>query len=169
MTSAKKKLKFCDGETCSKSSFPNKRVLWADVKYRIHILRDLQPYVCTVEDCNEPTMQFDSRRSYILHEITQHELTPGDFLASTYRKPEESAARACLFCGEVFRIDDHGKHVSRHMEEIAFAVVRKPYEDWDFYSDSSGPLDGGIEAHLFKRSCSRDFARSLRTTPSHNN
>ena len=157
MISAKKKLKFGDGETGSKSSFPNKRVLWADVKYRIHILRDLQPYVCTVEDCSEPTMQFDSRRSYLLHETTQHDIiiTPRDFLASTYRKPEESAARVCLFCGEEdFRIDDHGKHVSRHMEEIAFAVVRKPYEDWDFYSDASGPFDGEIEAHHFPRFCS---------------
>lgn len=114
-------------------------------------------------------MQFDSRRSYLRHEITQHGFKKGDFLASTYRKPEESAARVCLFCGEEIRIDDHGKHVSRHMEEIAFAVVRKPYEDWDFYSDSSGPFDGEIEAHLFKIFCSRDFARSLRTTLSNNN
>ena len=106
-------------------------------------------------------MQFDSRRSYLLHEITQHELTPGDFLAGTYRKPDESAARVCLFCGEEFRIDDHAKHVSRHMEEIAFAVVRKPYEDWDFYSDSSGPFDGEVEAHLFRRFCSRDSLDDL--------
>ena len=136
--------------------FLEKRVLWADVKYRIHILRDLQPYVCTVEDCNEPTMQFDSRRSYLLHEITQHELTPGHFRASTSRKPEENLARVCLFCGEELRIDEHGKHVSRHMEEIAFAVVRKPYEDWDFYSDSSGPSDGEIEAHHFRNFSSPD-------------
>lgn len=36
------------------------------------------------------------------------------------------------------------------MEEIAFAVVRKPYEDWEFYSDSSGPFDCEIEAQFFK-------------------
>jgi len=36
------------------------------------------------------------------------------------------------------------KHVGRHMEEIAFAVVRKPYEEWDFYSDSSGQANHDI-------------------------
>lgn len=28
------------------------------------------------------------------------------------------------------------RHISRHMEEIAFAVVPREYEDWTFYSDS---------------------------------
>jgi hypothetical protein len=30
-----------------------------------------------------------------------------------------------------------GRHIGRHMEEISFAVVTKPYEDWDFYDGSS--------------------------------
>ena len=48
---------------------------------------------------------------------------------------------ACLFCGDVLyeaERDKYAGHVGRHMEEIAFAVVTKPYEAWDFYSDSSG-------------------------------
>ena len=48
---------------------------------------------------------------------------------------------ACIFCGEatVGKNNDREKHIGRHMEEIAFAVVRKPYDQWEFYSDSSGP------------------------------
>lgn len=47
-------------------------------------------------------------------------------------------SRSCLFCGEVTYGHTYSPHVGRHMEEIAFSVVSKPYEDWSFYSDSSG-------------------------------
>ena len=45
----------------------------------------------------------------------------------------------CLFCGEnnLYVEDSRRRHIERHMEEVAFAVVSKPYEEWDFYSDSS--------------------------------
>lgn len=29
-----------------------------------------------------------------------------------------------------------GRHLGRHMEEISFAVVMKPYEEWKFYDDT---------------------------------
>ena len=43
------------------------------------------------------------------------------------------------FCSEdIGRIrTNRGRHIGRHMEEIAFAVVTKPYEEWDFYSSPS--------------------------------
>lgn len=47
---------------------------------------------------------------------------------------------ACLFCGEMLPKANsraRTRHVGRHMEEIAFSVVTKPYEDWDFYTESS--------------------------------
>ena len=46
----------------------------------------------------------------------------------------------CVFCGEVLLEDgweERVRHVGRHMEEIAFTVVTKSYEDWEFYSDAS--------------------------------
>ena len=49
----------------------------------------------------------------------------------------------CLFCG-VDKLDIEGsirRHIERHMEEIAFAVVSKSYEEWEFYSDSSSGVD----------------------------
>lgn len=44
------------------------------------------------------------------------------------------------------------KHISRHMEEIAFAVVPREYEDWTFYSDS--------ESHLEKEKAGGEWAAS---------
>lgn len=73
----------------------------ANIKSRTHVLQDLQPYVCTVEDCDEPTTQFNSRRSCRLHEIRRHELEPGDSDSDLLeRKLSESATGACIFCGE---------------------------------------------------------------------
>lgn len=114
----------------------------ANIKYRTHVLQDIQPYVCTVEDCDEAMTQFNSRRAYILHEIRRHELKPEDFNSDLLeRKLRQSAAGVCVFCGEQTGGKDNNrqKHIGRHMEEIAFAVVSRSYEEWDFYSDSSDP------------------------------
>ena len=45
----------------------------------------------------------------------------------------------CLFCGQdkLHVEGSRRRHIERHMEEVAFAIVSKPYEEWDFYSDSS--------------------------------
>lgn len=45
----------------------------------------------------------------------------------------------CLFCNDYRGFDrtERVRHIGRHMEEIAFAIVTKPYEEWDFYSVSS--------------------------------
>ena len=53
--------------------------------------------------------------------------------------PNKNADQKCLFCNEDigFGRTERGRHIGRHMEEIAFAIVTKPYEEWDFYSVSS--------------------------------
>lgn len=51
----------------------------------------------------------------------------------------------CLFCAEDIGLNrtNRGRHIGRHMEEIAFAIVTKPYEEWEFYSEPSDKnLDG---------------------------
>ena len=128
-----------------------------NIKYRTHVLQDLRPYLCTVENCDEPTTQFNSRRSLLLHEIRWHEMDLGPDLLDLELgefEPDlidlelrESATGVCVFCGEQTggKTNSREKHIGRHMEEIAFAVVRKPYEEWDFYSDSSGPADHVIK------------------------
>ena len=54
----------------------------------------------------------------------------------------------CLFCGEKnLRVEgSRRRHIERHMEEVSFAVVSKPYEEWDFYSDSSSKHSSDIDA-----------------------
>lgn len=94
-------------------------------------------------------MQFSSRRSWVLHEIQQHVLEPGDFDSELLERwLSQSETGACIFCGEQTggKANNLEKHVGRHMEEIAFAVVRKPYEEWDFYSYSSGTGHHDIES-----------------------
>ena len=58
----------------------------------------------------------------------------------------------CLFCGEDIGLNrtNRGRHIGRHMEEIAFAIVTKPYEEWEFYSEPSDKnlnLDGSSLWH----------------------
>ncbi|KAL8991005.1 MAG: hypothetical protein Q9169_007972 [Polycauliona sp. 2 TL-2023] len=89
-------------------------------------MSDLQPYSCTFENCTQGAETYSSRELFKNHELESHVLHE----------------TACPFCREqvpVAAIDERerGRHVGRHMEEIAFAVVPKPYEDWEFYSDSS--------------------------------
>ena len=61
----------------------------------------------------------------------------------------------CVFCNEDLGFDPpkRVRHIGRHMEEIAFAIVTKPYEEWDFYSMSSERyLDGqgpGYSEHFW--------------------
>ena len=54
----------------------------------------------------------------------------------------------CLFCGEdnLHVEDSRLRHIERHMEEVAFAIVSKPYEEFDFYSDSSSNPSPDVEA-----------------------
>lgn len=125
------------------------KICVANIKYRIHVRQDLRPYVCTVEDCDEPPTQFNSRRSHLLHEIRRYELEPGEFDSDLLEwKLRERATGVCIFCGEQTggKNNSREKHIGRHMEEIAFAVVRKPYEEWDFSSNSFSQAPHDIES-----------------------
>ncbi len=93
------------------------------------MLADLRPYLCTFPDCSLASETYISRAKYVEHEIHTHDILENRILTDGI---------ICLFCGERIRaIDDRSQHVGRHMEEIAFSVVSKPYDKWSFYSDSS--------------------------------
>ena len=86
-------------------------------------MSDLRPYVCTYLDCARAGETFVTRLAFSCHERRDHRLR-------IY----------CVFCKELLPCESrrhYGRHLGRHMEEIAFMVVTKPYEDWDFYSDAS--------------------------------
>ena len=104
-------------------------------------MSDLRPYVCTSRECDRATEPFPSLKKYLDHEIFVHRfcLLEHASARSAKRKREENIV--CSFCGERTEAGNGyknwGRHVGRHMEEIAFTIVPKAYEEWDFYTDSS--------------------------------
>ena len=104
---------------------------------RNHVFRDLRPYLCTFLDCPEASKTYASRRALLVHERLGHErrsLVNEDI---------------CIICREVLSMAarwDRLRHVCRHMEEIAFTVVSKPYEEWEFYSDGCSARYQGTDA-----------------------
>ena len=90
-------------------------------------MSDLRPYLCTFEDCARGDKTYARRKFFSLHESSRHDWHND----------------SCPFCQETLSLYNNrsrDRHVGRHMEEIAFAVVPKAYEDWEFYSDSSGDI-----------------------------
>ncbi|KAL2043073.1 hypothetical protein N7G274_004133 [Stereocaulon virgatum] len=92
--------------------------------WQIHVFEDLRPYLCTYEECEDANESYPSWSEFIEHEYWAHEC---------------GNKADCVFCGEALPASrtGRGRHIGRHMEEIAFAVVTKPYEAWEFYSDSA--------------------------------
>ena len=108
-------------------------------------MSDLRPYICTYADCPTAEQSYDSRSSFLNHEHL-HELDKMIRDSEGLGLPPKLIEKACLFCGEIQlgNSNERAQHVGRHMEEIAFSVVTKPYEDWDFYTESSGKSRMGV-------------------------
>ena len=104
-------------------------------------MRDLRPYVCTARECDHATKSFPSLNRYLTHEVGAHELFPLECFSDWEVQSKKEESILCLFCGERTQAgkggNARGRHVGRHMEEIAFTVVPKAYEEWEFYSESS--------------------------------
>lgn len=120
------------------------------ILHRTHVTSDLRPYVCTVEECDRPQQQFATVKDYDRHEranhdfqseIVKHVVQGHRSLVDLLMHPARYRRDKCPFCDQVTAAatgrNSREGHVGRHMEEIAFLVVPKLYEDWDFYSDSS--------------------------------
>lgn len=93
-------------------------------------MNDLRPYICTFPECGQAKRQYHSRHIFGIHEFREH-VTPTGLTGRV----------SCPFCQKVFpkwKTAGRVRHIGRHMEEIAFAVVPKAYEEWEFYSNSSG-------------------------------
>jgi hypothetical protein len=60
------------------------------------------------------------------------------FSYKTYTRRNLAADVVCPFCREKVAPGKVmlGRHLGQHMEEISFAVVTKPYEEWKFYDDT---------------------------------
>ena len=102
---------------------------------RQHVMNDLRPYVCTFLNCSEASQTYVSRSALLEHELSVHGEND-----SNLENWKTLLHKMCVFCAEVLpeaECEDRSRHVGHRMEEIAFTVVTKPYEDWDFYSDVS--------------------------------
>lgn len=114
-----------------------------DLPTRKHVLQDLRPYCCTYESCQQPEAVFTSRGEYLYHELVNHDEDPST--TTTAERAQQSIQHrskqsvVCPFCKESTGTGKNGRaaHIGRHMEEIAFTACNTPYQEWDFYSDSS--------------------------------
>ena len=101
---------------------------------------DLCPYSCTAPQCDRANQPFHTLSEYLDHEIKVHTLGLTSSIPG-HCKRERGRSVVCIFCGDQTDTgtgrNGRGRHVGRHMEEIAFTVVSKPYEKWEFYSDTA--------------------------------
>lgn len=44
----------------------------AEKAWKAHLIHDLRPYICTYEDCRNPTQLYDSRKDWVQHENSEH-------------------------------------------------------------------------------------------------
>ena len=116
-------------------------------------MSDLRPYTCTAEECSQPEKTYSTLKYYLEHEIMSHEVQSSlDRFDEYVKRVKESIT--CLFCGqrttEGMGKNFRGKHVGQHMEEIAFMVVPKAYEDWEFYSEASSEIQADPHTLLYR-------------------
>lgn len=74
----------------------------------------------------------------MLHPETQPSTTVGEGIRDSVQYRAKLSV-VCPFCNELTGTGKNSRaaHIGRHMEEIAFTVCNTPYQEWDFYSDSS--------------------------------
>jgi len=99
---------------------------------RRHVVDDLRPYMCPLRDCPGDKETYNRRDVLSFHLVYIHGF-------------DLSPTPPCPFCqcpDSPFLslpggIGYYVKHIARHMEEIAFGVVTRAYEDWSYDETSS--------------------------------
>lgn len=101
---------------------------------RFHVLDDLEPYQCMESYCPCPDVTYRRLSHLRYHYSTVHPLAP----------IITSSSWTCVFCTESLsgKERDNIRHVARHMEEMAFSIVSRQYEQWDFYTDGGSREEG---------------------------
>ncbi|KAL3421762.1 hypothetical protein PVAG01_05918 [Phlyctema vagabunda] len=140
--------------------------------WKKHVFQDLEPFMCTFQDCKISDKTYASRRAFMTHEMKHHReifrklrcnrcnqifnqtdlKAHSVFCAKSSKMRHYTGKRSqpfsvvqkriadsiCPFCAELITggSEKFAQHLGHHLEEISFAVVRKPYEEWQFYEDS---------------------------------
>jgi hypothetical protein len=99
--------------------------------WRRHVMEDLKPYMCIANNCTSPHAVYSRRDDLNSHMITDHPELCRFAITRDF---------CCPFCQRrkySFPGITTIKHMGSHMEEIAFAVVTRAYEDWSYAETSS--------------------------------
>ncbi|KAK5089653.1 hypothetical protein LTR70_006537 [Exophiala xenobiotica] len=112
-------------------------VIWRKRDWQLHVLDDLEPYQCIESYCPHPNTTYGRLSDLRDHYARVHPSAP----------IMTSSSWTCIFCtdGLAGKERDKFRHVARHMEEMAFSIVPRQYEQWDFYADAGsreGYLNG---------------------------
>lgn len=158
-------------------------------EWRRHVLYDLQPYVCSFEDCKTSGKLYATRKAWFTHEKKRHRALTEyhcpakckakfgnvsawgnhlrkahgfrkweirDLDMKTVKKTTTTHLSYCSFC-DTHLADETSvpQHVGRHLEELAFIILSKKYQEWEFYDE------GSTEAHALSCSSS-EYSRRIR-------
>ncbi|KAL3477340.1 hypothetical protein BJX99DRAFT_257591 [Aspergillus californicus] len=96
----------------------------AKAAWERHIIRDLRPYVCTVEDCKDPDQQYDTLTEWMSHESSMHGYQPSDL-------------RECPICLDQATT---AVHIASHMRRIAFFALPRFMGEDATAADEAGSM-----------------------------
>ncbi len=83
--------------------------------FRKHVFHDLEPYICTIGECNEALSTFKSKREWAHHELTVNR--------GVYE--ERLKLSRCPLCFLTFTNPEKGlyRHLGRHLRELSLASL----------------------------------------------
>jgi hypothetical protein len=92
---------------------------------RIHILEDLRPYVCIIEDCTAGEQLFASWRALKSHATLEH---GKDSFISMAGLADNPGVTTCQLCRRgLFSQNFAARHLRQHMEELALFALPPSY------------------------------------------
>ena len=123
-----------------------------NIFHRRHVLRDLQPYVCTFLDCPKADVLYNSRREWFDHEVQLHrggwycdpcsetfsqkalfqehikvrhseQVTTGNFEAVIRCEGRVVTNMGCPLCGIKFNFQTLEQHLGLHLQEVALFAL----------------------------------------------
>lgn len=113
-----------------------------DCAYRDHILRDLQPYMCTYTECTESNAMYSSKSSWLEHESRTHRMVWRCFEHKDLFRSKEALVK---------HLETSHSTLStvqiQHMAGLAHASTTDERKECPFCL-SSGPFEASLPDHM---------------------
>ena len=118
------------------------------VLLRNHVLSDLQPYICTIKHCPSASNRYVDRFSWMEHEKTHSQ---SSHIRGT-QMPDDNIEKTCPLCAInlTSSANSNGRHVARHLEDIALSVLTMYLEDEEQSEDESSSATNSENSDLIK-------------------